>query len=113
MKKKHIDIAIVGGGIAGFSAAMAAAKCNKRIMLIDQAPAFGGASVNANVGTICGAFYRSFISMKMAGNAFSKYFLDELSNAPGISKPVLHEQGLFIIPYGVESVGAGWLKAPL
>jgi 2-polyprenyl-6-methoxyphenol hydroxylase-like FAD-dependent oxidoreductase len=99
MQKIKIDTLIIGGGISGFAAALGAAGKKKNVILIDQSSGFGGASTNANVGTICGAFYRSFTSMRIAGGAFSKYFLDRLDKTDGISKPMLHQDGLYIIPY--------------
>ena len=38
----HTDVAVVGGGAAGMSAAIAAAKSGARVALIDDAPALGG-----------------------------------------------------------------------
>ena len=38
----HTDVAVVGGGAAGMSAALAAAKDGARVTLIDEAPALGG-----------------------------------------------------------------------
>ncbi len=42
----HCDILIVGGGPAGISAAMAAAKGDVRVILIEDAPQLGGALLN-------------------------------------------------------------------
>jgi len=50
------DIAVLGAGIAGISAALAAASLGRRVVLIDAAPALGGQSVGAMVGTFCGLF---------------------------------------------------------
>jgi sarcosine oxidase subunit alpha len=38
----HTDIAVIGGGPAGMSAALAAAELGTRVVLIDEAPALGG-----------------------------------------------------------------------
>ena len=38
----HTDVAVVGGGAAGMSAALAAAKDGARVTLVDDAPALGG-----------------------------------------------------------------------
>lgn len=50
------DIAVLGAGIAGISAALEAASLGRRVLLIDAAPALGGQSVGAMVGTFCGLF---------------------------------------------------------
>lgn len=43
-KNLHTDVAIVGGGVAGMSAALAAAKEGVRVTLIDDFPVLGGQS---------------------------------------------------------------------
>ena len=99
METLHTDVLVVGGGIAGISAATAIAQEKKKVVLVDRLSAIGGASVNSNVGTMCGAFYRSQTERKIAGNSFSKFFLNILERSPGFSKPYHHQDGLYIIPY--------------
>ena len=50
------DIAVLGAGIAGVSAALEAAGLGRRTILIDAAPALGGQAVGAMIGTFCGLF---------------------------------------------------------
>ncbi|MDF3074595.1 MAG: FAD-dependent oxidoreductase, partial [Alphaproteobacteria bacterium] len=50
------DIAVIGAGIAGLSAALEAAKLGRRVVLVDGAPALGGQAVGAIIGTFCGLF---------------------------------------------------------
>lgn len=50
------DIAVVGAGIAGLSAALEAAKLGRRVVLVDGAPTLGGQAVGAIIGTFCGLF---------------------------------------------------------
>ncbi len=50
------DICVVGGGIAGMSAAIEAARLGRRVVLIDSAPFLGGQSVGAIIATFCGLF---------------------------------------------------------
>lgn len=50
------DLAVLGAGIAGVSAALEAARLGRRVALIDGAPTLGGQSVNALIGTFCGLF---------------------------------------------------------
>src|SRR5690348_5504639 len=99
MDVDHADVVVVGAGIAGFAAAIAAVQNKKKVMLIDRLPDIGGASVNSNVGTICGAYYRSFTKPRVAGKSFSTFLLDKLLRNPGFSKPYMHQNGLYIIPY--------------
>ncbi len=50
------DIAVLGAGIAGISAALEAAKLGRRVVLIDGSPSLGGQAVGAVIGTFCGLF---------------------------------------------------------
>ena len=50
------DIAVLGAGIAGVSAALEAAGLGRRTILIDAAPALGGQAVGAMIGTFCGLY---------------------------------------------------------
>ncbi len=50
------DIAVIGAGIAGLSAALEAAKLGRRVVLVDGAPTLGGQAVGAIIGTFCGLF---------------------------------------------------------
>src|SRR5215211_1008877 len=50
------DIAVVGAGIAGISAALEAARLGRKVALVDGLPALGGQAVNSIIGTFCGLF---------------------------------------------------------
>ena len=50
------DICVVGGGIAGISAALEAARLGVSVALVDGLPALGGQAVNSIIGTFCGLF---------------------------------------------------------
>jgi FAD-dependent oxidoreductase family protein len=52
----EVDVAVLGAGMAGVSAALEAARLGRRVALIDCAPTLGGQSVNALIGTFCGLF---------------------------------------------------------
>ena len=55
-KQVSADIAVLGAGIAGISAALEAARLGRRVLLIDGAPTLGGQAVGAIIGTFCGFF---------------------------------------------------------
>ncbi len=98
MYKIETDIVVVGGGIAGFSAAMAASESNK-VILIDRNSLLGGDSTNANVGTFCGTHLRSSTAAKVVGYNFTKTFLKLLNDVCEHATPQVHHEGLYIIPY--------------
>lgn len=50
------DIAVVGAGIAGISAALDAQRLGRRVVLIDAGATLGGQSVAAMIGTFCGLY---------------------------------------------------------
>ena len=50
----HCDVLVVGGGAAGIAAAVAAARSNARVVLLEKYGFFGGLAATAQVGTICG-----------------------------------------------------------
>ncbi|MEO8762245.1 MAG: FAD-dependent oxidoreductase [Bacteroidia bacterium] len=96
----HADIVVVGGGMAGFSAAMAAAQENKKVILIEKSNQLGGNATNANVGTICGAYYRTFAEKpKLIGYKFCKDFISNLLAVSDKNKLINYHNGLFIVSY--------------
>lgn len=50
------DLAVLGSGAAGMSAALEAAKLGHRVAIVDSAPILGGQAVGAMVGTFCGLY---------------------------------------------------------
>ena len=46
---KKYDIAVIGGGFAGVAAALAAARCGSRVLLVEKSNCLGGAAVNCLV----------------------------------------------------------------
>jgi flavin-dependent dehydrogenase len=93
------DIVVVGGGISGFAAAIAATFEGRKVVLLDQNAVIGGDSVNTNVGTICGAYVRSAQPPQLVGYKFSESFFHALHNKCDFAKPTHHNEGLYIIPY--------------
>ena len=41
---KKYDIAVIGGGFAGVAAALAAARCGSRVLLVEKSNCLGGAA---------------------------------------------------------------------
>ena len=94
------DVVIVGAGIAGCSAAIAAAKENKKVLIIEKSDSLGGNATQSNVGTICGAYYRTFSEYpRIAGYSFSNEFLNKLISVSDNCHPKQFHKGLFILSY--------------
>ncbi|MCE3279930.1 MAG: binding protein [Bacteroidetes bacterium] len=94
----HIDLVVVGAGIAGCAAAVAAAEEDQRVLLIERSEHLGGNAINANAGTICGAYFRTFSdNVRLTGYSFSKKLISELTSDH--RKPVHYHKGLVIVPY--------------
>ena len=51
-----VDIAVLGAGVAGLSAALEAARLGRAVALIDGAPTLGGQATGSLIGTFCGLF---------------------------------------------------------
>ena len=54
--KIEVDICVVGAGISGLSAAIEAARQNKKVLLLDSSHQLGGQTYNAVIGCFCGFF---------------------------------------------------------
>ena len=94
------DIVVIGGGAAGIDAAISAASEKRKVVLLDKNNTVGGDSVQVNVGTICGAFYRSFSGKPTAvGYPFCKFLLSALNESDATACAREHTEGLYIIPY--------------
>lgn len=93
------DIAIVGGGIAGVAAAVAAASGGDSVVLIDRNAIIGGLATNAEVGTICG-LYRFDTSSGFSDHVgrFARDFSLELQVRSG-KVPQMDRTGLKYLPY--------------
>jgi flavin-dependent dehydrogenase len=55
-QRLRADLCVAGGGVAGVSAAIEAAKLGAKVVLVDAQPALGGQATNSMIGTFCGLF---------------------------------------------------------
>ena len=102
MEHIQADITIIGAGVAGFSAAMAASKEGKKVVLLEKSSRVGGNAVQSNVGTICGAYYRSQSEPpKAISHPFLQQFITDLGR-----NPIQHIEGLWVVPYDVHVLEA-------
>ncbi len=98
---KHTDVVIIGGGIAGVAAAVAAAKDGSNVVLVEKAPYLGGKATAAEVGTICGLYkYNHANEPDFIVNGFAQSFAQQLQ-ASSQTKPLINEYHLAYLPYQV------------
>src|SRR5579883_2766054 len=50
------DVCVLGAGISGVSAALAAAKLGRKVVIVDGAPALGGQAIGSIIGTLIGLY---------------------------------------------------------
>ncbi|MFS4467479.1 FAD-dependent oxidoreductase [Maribacter sp. 2210JD10-5] len=82
------DVCVVGGGAAGISAAIAAARTGKKVLLIEKYGFCGGATVAGLSGTICGLFNSGDVKREQIVFGFADEFYSKLKQRNGVVKPV-------------------------
>jgi len=93
------DIAVVGSGIAGFAAAIGAAETGARVVIVEAGSQLGGNATQANVGTVCGAFYSGHAgNLRPVGYDFTVSLVSLLCHQSG-TVPLVQENGLVVVPY--------------
>lgn len=81
------DVCVVGGGAAGVAAAIAAARLNLDVLLLERYGFCGGATVAGMSGTICG-LYSSGDHPEQIVFGFAGEFSDALRSRGGVCHPV-------------------------
>jgi len=103
--KQRKEIVIIGAGISGICAALSCAEEGCNVTLIEKSETIGGNVIQANVGTICGAYLRTEQSTpNLVGNSFVQQFITDLLSFLKLSSPINYHQGLHIIPYDWEQL---------
>ncbi len=98
------DVAIVGGGSAGVAAAVAAARCGARTLLIERAACLGGASTLRGVVTYCG-LYTLGETPRQAVTGVAEEVMAGLRRLGAVTGPQRH-RGVFVVfePEAVKRV---------
>jgi hypothetical protein len=83
------DVLVVGGGSAGVAAAVAAARCGARTMLVERHGFLGGMATAALVHSICGLYLlQDAAGATYANPGFAAEFAMRLLHSGGASGPV-------------------------
>ncbi len=96
MDKESADIIVLGGGIAGYAAAMALE--NKDMLLVEKNSSLGGATTQSNVGTLCGLYFQHD-SPSLVPHPFCKRFVGELFIHDNQAKLLSLASNLHVISY--------------
>jgi hypothetical protein len=97
------DVLVLGGGVAGVAASVAAARQGAAVTLLEKNNFLGGQATSALVGTICGLYYRSKNpEPRYACAGFAREFAELLQEASG-TKVMSAGEGLFFLPYDAEA----------
>lgn len=102
VEKLAVDIAVVGSGIAGISAALEAAKLGRTVALVDAAPQLGGESVGAMVGTFCG-LYSAEARPRQVTHGIADEILRDL-RAAGDAFDIVGRRRTIIVQYRVAAL---------
>jgi hypothetical protein len=96
------DIAVVGGGSAGVTAAVAAARIGLHVALIEKYGFLGGAATNSTVMTYDGFFYKRETAQWAVGG-IGKELIDSLDQLGTPMNPYLSKNKNWILPFEPES----------
>ena len=95
MSSEQFDVAIVGGGSGGVAAAIAAARCGARTVLLEKAGCLGGAATLRNVLTYCG-LYTLGDTPQQAVAGVADEVLQGLRRLGAVTSPQRH-RGVFVV----------------
>ena len=85
------DVLVAGGGSAGLAAAIAAARCGARVVLVERQSMLGGMATSAHVHSICGLYQlRANVSEPLldSNSGFPREFAQRLIREGGARGPV-------------------------
>jgi len=97
MSGRRYDVAIVGGGSAGIAAAIAAAECGARCILLEREATLGGNISQALVHTICGLYFADEPTPRFANPGFPQRFAKTLL-ACGAARDPIRAGRVWVLP---------------
>lgn len=100
---QRFDVVVIGGGAAGLSAAIGAAKAGAKTLLVERYGFLGGAATNSHVLTYCGFFNAGEPLVRSVGGVGWALLL-ELQKLGFDTAPIRSKSGNWIIPIDMEAV---------
>ena len=100
---KDTDVVVLGGGSAGVSAAVAAARKGLKVILIERNSFLGGKATAAELGTVCGLYqFSKKEKPEYIVKGFAREFAEALQNRSN-TKPLHNADGLHYLPYDIDA----------
>ena len=101
------DIAVLGAGSAGLSAALEAARLGRRVALIDGQPSLGGQAVHSVIGIFCGLYSNGVEPYQVTGGIVDEILAD--LGAEGSLNAITGRRNTRIVQYD-EVALARWVE---
>lgn len=101
-RRYQYDVAVVGAGSAGISAAFGAAKAGYKAALIDRSSCLGGQATNCTIPSWCG-FYTQDASQRQIVGGVVNCLIEKLERIGASHKPVVSPAGNVLLPIDPES----------
>lgn len=105
------DVVVVGGGSAGIAAAVAAAQCGARTIVIERYGFFGGNATSAWVGTICGMYRKAEEQFPRITGGLAARWVDALvQQGMGYGPVPFKRTAVFItVPWACKMLADRWI----
>lgn len=105
------EVVVVGGGSAGLAAAISAAQCGARTVLVERYGFFGGNATAAWVGTVCGLYYRTGETNEVLCRGFASRWAEDLQAAGAGIGPVPYKETavLLYVPWAYKWQADRWV----
>ncbi len=98
------DVVVIGGGAGGLGAAVGAARCGARTLLVERYGFLGGAATNAQVLSYCGFFKQGAAGLEQAVRGVGEEMLAALRALGADTTPVRARSGNWIVMLDPEAI---------
>lgn len=102
--EEEFDVVVVGGGAGGLAAAVGAARCGARTLLVERYGFLGGAATNAHVLSYCGFFKQGESGPEQTVRGVGEALLVQLRAMGLDTTPVRARSGNWIVMLDTEAV---------